>query len=239
MRKLTSIAATLVLMAFALPSLACTNYIITKGASTDGSVMISYSADSHVLYGELYHWNAGTWPAGTLLDIYEWDTGEYLGKIEQAPITYNVIGNINEFQLSIGETTYGGRPELGSQPGAVMDYGSLIYVTLQRAKNAREAIAIMAGLVEKYGYYSSGESFSIADAQEAWIMEMIGKGKEIRVDMKKLQKESVEVRNALKLLKDKIFYSDEAFLEALEKVAGKDFSVTYGKSLISDRKSVV
>ena len=233
MRKLTSIAATLVLMAFALPSLACTNYIITKGASTDGSVMISYSADSHVLYGELYHWNAGTWPAGTLLDIYEWDTGEYLGKIEQAPITYNVIGNINEFQLSIGETTYGGRPELGSQPGAVMDYGSLIYVTLQRAKNAREAIAIMAGLVEKYGYYSSGESFSIADAQEAWIMEMIGKGKEIRVDMKKLQKESAEVRNALKLLKDKIFYSDEAFLEALEKVAGKDFSVTYGKSLIS------
>lgn len=155
---------------------ACTNFLITKGASTDGSVMISYSADSHVLYGELYHWEARTWPEGSMLDIYEWDTGKYLGQIKQARQTYNVVGNINEHQVAIGETTYGGRDELGSQAGAIMDYGSLIYVTLQRAKNAREAIKIMADLVEEYGYYSSGESFSIADPNEVWILEMIGKG---------------------------------------------------------------
>lgn len=155
---------------------ACTNFLITKGASTDGSTMISYSADSHVLYGELYHWQAATWPEGTMLDIYEWDTGKFLGKIKQARQTYNVVGNMNEHQLAIGETTYGGLSELESQSGAIMDYGSLIYVTLQRARNAREAIRIMAELVEEYGYYSSGESFSIADPNEVWIMEMIGKG---------------------------------------------------------------
>jgi dipeptidase len=157
-------------------SQACTNFLITKGASTDGSTMISYSADSHVLYGELYHWAAGKYKAGDSLDIYEWDTGKYLGKIAQVPQTYNVVGNMNEHQLSIGETTFGGREELGSQAGSVMDYGSLIYVTLQRAKTAREAIKIMTDLVAKYGYYSSGESFSIADPNEVWIMEMIGKG---------------------------------------------------------------
>jgi dipeptidase len=155
---------------------ACTNYLITKGASADGSTMISYAADSHVLYGELYHWAAGAYPAGTMMDIYEWDTGKFLGKIEQAERTYNVVGNMNEHQVAIGETTYGGLGELGSQSGAIMDYGSLIYVTLQRAKTAREAIMIMGELVEKYGYYSSGESFSIADKNEVWIMEMIGKG---------------------------------------------------------------
>ncbi len=157
---------------------ACTNFLITKGASTDGSTMISYAADSHVLYGELYHWPAGTWPEGTMMDIYEWDTGKYLGKIKQAPKTYNVVGNMNQFQVAIGETTYGGRPELGTgkQKDAIMDYGSLIYVTLQRAKSAREAIKIMGDLVAEYGYYSSGESFSIADKDEVWIMEMIGKG---------------------------------------------------------------
>lgn len=213
--------------------LACTNYIITKGASTDGSVMISYSADSHVLYGELYHWAAGTWPAGTLMDIYEWDTGDYLGKIEQAPRTYNVIGNMNEFQLAIGETTYGGLPQLGTQPGAIMDYGSLIYVTLQRARNAREAIRVMAELVEKYGYYSSGESFSISDANEAWIMELIGKGKMIKVDPKKLQKEGKDIQKALSALKDKVYYSDGDFVAALEKTAGKEFADRHGKHLIS------
>lgn len=155
---------------------ACTNFLITRGASTDGSTMISYSADSHVLYGELYHWEARTWPEGSMLDIYEWDTGKFLGQIKQARQTYNVVGNINEHQVAIGETTYGGREELGSQDGAIMDYGSLIYVTLQRARNAREAIRIMADLVEEYGYYSSGESFSIADPNEVWILEMIGKG---------------------------------------------------------------
>ena len=157
---------------------ACTNFLITKGASTDGSVMISYAADSHVLYGELYHWPAATWPEGTMLDIYEWDTGKFLGKIEQARETYNVTGNMNEHQVAIGETTYGGRSELGTgkQADAIMDYGSLIYVALQRSKSAREAIKVMAELVAEYGYYSSGESFSVADAEEAWIFEMIGKG---------------------------------------------------------------
>lgn len=157
-------------------SLACTNYLITKGASTDGSTMISYAADSHVLYGELYHWQAATWPEGTMMDVYEWDTGKFLGKIEQAPKTYNVVGNINEFQVSIGETTYGGLKELGSQEGAIIDYGSLIYLTLQRAKNAREAIRMFHYLTSTYGYYSSGESFSIADPNEVWILELIGKG---------------------------------------------------------------
>ncbi len=155
---------------------ACTNFLITKGASADGSTMISYSADSHVLYGELYHWEAATWPEGSMMDIYEWDTGEYLGQIKQTRQTYNVVGNMNEHQVAIGETTYGGRSELGSQPGAIMDYGSLIYIALQRAKSAREAIRVMAELVEEYGYYSSGESFSISDANEVWIMELIGKG---------------------------------------------------------------
>ena len=158
-------------------SSACTNYLITKGASADGSVMISYNADSHVLYGELYHWPAGVWPKGTMMDVYEWDTGKYLGKIEQAHQTYNVIGNMNENQVSIGETTYGGKAELQHQPTATVDYGSLIYLGLQRAKSARDAIKIMTGLVARYGYYSEGESFSIADKNEAWILEMIGKGK--------------------------------------------------------------
>ncbi len=175
------ILAMAMLFAFALfvipqGAKACTNYLITKGASVDGSTMISYAADSHVLYGELYHWPAATWPEGTMMDVYEWDTGKWLGKIEQASRTYNVVGNINEFQLSIGETTYGGRPELGKQEGAIIDYGSLIYITLQRAKNAREAIRTFHELISEYGYYSSGESFSIADPNEVWSLELIGKG---------------------------------------------------------------
>jgi len=155
---------------------ACTNYLVTKGASADGSTMISYAADSHLLYGELYHWPAAKWPAGTMMKVYEWDTGKLLGEIPQANETYNVIGNMNEHQVSIGETTYGGLDTLHSQKGAIMDYGSLIYIALQRSKNAREAIKIMTDLVAQYGYYSSGESFSIADKNEVWIMEMIGKG---------------------------------------------------------------
>ncbi len=166
----------IILLALVYPSLACTNYIVTKGASTDGSVMISYAADSHTLYGELYHWPAQKWPAGSMLDIYEWDTGKYLGQIKQVAETYNVVGNTNEYQVAIGETTYGGREELVN-PEGIMDYGSLIYVTLQRSKTAREAIKVMTDLVAEYGYCSSGESFSIADANEAWILEMIGKGK--------------------------------------------------------------
>ena len=155
---------------------ACTNFLITKGASSDGSTMISYSADSHVLYGELYHWPAAEWDEGAMLEVHEWDTGKHLGQIRQARRTFNVVGNINEHQLAIAETTFGGRKELASQPGAIMDYGSLIYITLQRAANARQAIRIMGELVEEYGYYSTGESFSIADPHEVWILEMIGKG---------------------------------------------------------------
>ena len=153
----------------------CTNFLITKGASKDGSVMITYSADSHVLYGELYYWPAKNWPAGTMVDIYEWDTGKHLGKIPQKAHTYSVVGNMNQHQLSIGETTFGGRSELADSTGMV-DYGTLIYFTLQRAKNAREAICNFSQLVSDYGYASSGESFSIADANEAWILELIGKG---------------------------------------------------------------
>ena len=158
-----------------LSSWACTNLLVGKAASVDGSTMVTYSADSYSLYGELYHWAAATYPANAWLDVREWDTNKYLGKIPQVKQTYNVIGNMNEHQLCIGETTYGGRPELVDSTG-IMDYGSLIYITLQRAKTAREAIQIMTGLVADYGYCSDGESFSIVDKNEVWIMEMIGKG---------------------------------------------------------------
>ncbi len=173
-KKVFSIALFSFLLAF--NTFACTNFLVTKGASVDGSTFITYAADSHVLYGELYYWAAADYPKGTMLDIYEWDTGKFLGKIKQVPHTYSVVGNMNEHSVAIGETTYGGRHELGKQSGAIMDYGSLIYVTLQRAKNAREAIRIIGQLMADYGYYSSGESFSIADPNEVWIMELIGKG---------------------------------------------------------------
>lgn len=153
----------------------CTNFLVGKKASTDGSTIISYSADSYNLYGELYHWPAAKYKPGTMLKVYEWDSGKYLGEIPQALETFNVIGNMNEHQLTIGETTYGGRPEL-KDPNGIIDYGSLIYITLQRAKNAREAIATMTNLVAEHGFYSSGESFSIADPNEVWVLEMIGKG---------------------------------------------------------------
>ena len=158
-------------------SWACTNLLVGKGASTDGSTMVTYSADSYSLYGELYHWPAAVYKEGERLKVYEWDTGKYLGDIAQAKQTYNVIGNMNEHQLCIAETTFTGREELQDTTG-IMDYGSLIYITLQRAKTAREAIQVMAKLVEDYGYYSTGESFSIVDKNEVWIMEMIGKGPE-------------------------------------------------------------
>jgi dipeptidase len=157
-------------------SFGCTNFLITKGATVDGSTMITYAADSHTLYGELYYQPAQDYPAGALRDIYEWDTGKFMGRIPQLAHTYSVVGNMNENQVAIGETTYGGREELSKQSGAIMDYGSLIYVALQRAKTAREAILVIADLMEKYGYASSGESFSISDQNEVWIMEIIGKG---------------------------------------------------------------
>ncbi|NDV67543.1 C69 family dipeptidase [Dysgonomonas sp. 25] len=159
-----------------LPVFPCTNFLVGKAASTDGSTFISYSADSYALYGELYHWPARKYQPGEKLKVHEWDTGKFLGEIDQVERTYNVVGNMNEFQLAIAETTFGGRSEL-ENPEGIIDYGSLIYITLQRAKNAREAIQIMTGLVEKYGYYSGGESFSIADPNEIWILEMIGKGR--------------------------------------------------------------
>ena len=154
---------------------ACSNLIVGKKASFDGSVMVSYNADDYGMFGHLCHYPAGTHPKGSMRQIYDWDSGVYHGEIEEAPVTYNVIGNINEFQLSIGETTYGGREEMVDSTG-ILDYGSLIYVTLQRAKTAREAISVMTSLVEKYCYNSEGETFSICDPNEAWIMEMQGTG---------------------------------------------------------------
>ena len=184
MRKLTiQIFAAIALLINANTGNACTNYLVTKGASVDGSTMITYAADSHYLFGELYFKPAAVYPAGTLMKIYEWDTGKFLGEIPQALQTYSVVGNMNEYQVAIGETTYGGREELQDSTGLI-DYGSLMYIALQRSKSAREAIKVMAELVEKYGYYSSGESFSVADKNEVWIFEMIGKGTDIKVDKK-------------------------------------------------------
>ena len=159
----------------AIESQACTNVIVSKGASVDGSIMISYAADSHLLYGELYFAPAKVWNPGEMLRVNDWDTGKYLGDIPQVSRTYQRVGNMNEHQLLITETTYGGRPEL-EDPKGIMDYGSLIYIALERTKTAREAIDLIVELANTYGYYSSGESFSIADKNEVWIMELIGKG---------------------------------------------------------------
>ena len=153
---------------------ACTNFIITRGASTDGSIMVTYAADSHQLYGCLYKYTPSK-RAAAMMPVYEWDTGKYLGDIPQAEVTYSTVGNMNEHSLIITETTFGGREELVDPEGRV-DYGSLIYIALQRARTAREAIDVIVDLANTYGYASSGESFSIADTEEAWIMELIGKG---------------------------------------------------------------
>lgn len=174
MKKLPLILAGVALTVYGAAS-ACTNFIVTKGASTDGSAMVSYAADSHALYGALYHTLGGKHPSGAMLPVYEWDSGRYLRDIPQAGVTYSTVGNMNEHSLIIGETTYGGRPELADSTGQI-DYGSLIYIALQRARTAREAIATIAELANTYGYASSGESFSIVDPEEAWIMELIGKG---------------------------------------------------------------
>ena len=165
----------LLLTVFIVNAWACTNLIVGKKASADGSVIVSYSADSYGMFGFLCHYPAAINESGVMRDIYEWDTGKYLGQIKEAKQTYNVIGNMNEFQVTIGETTFGGRPELVDSTG-IMDYGSLIYVALQRSRTAKEAIKVMTDLVKEYGYYSSGESFTVADPNEAWILEMIGKG---------------------------------------------------------------
>lgn len=154
---------------------ACTSLLAGRKATADGSTLITYAADSHTLYGSLVYLPAGEYPAGAMLDVKEWDTGKPLGQIPQARSTYAVMGNMNEHQLAITESTWGGRPELVDTTG-ILDYGSLIYISLQRARTAREAIKVMTDLVKKYGYYSSGESFSIADPDEVWVLEMIGKG---------------------------------------------------------------
>ncbi len=169
----------------AVGSYACTNFIVGKKASTDGSVIVSYNADSYGMYGNMFRHIGGTHKSlalslgsskkGEMRKVVEWDTNKYLGEIPQAPLTYNVVGQMNEKQVSITETTFGGRPELADSTGLI-DYGSLIYIALERSTTAREAIKIMTDLVEKYGYCSEGETFSICDKNEAWVMEMMGKG---------------------------------------------------------------
>ena len=175
-RRLAALLA-LSAIAYGRPADACTNILVAKGATADGSTFITYAADSHELYGELYLTAPGSHLAGETRDVHEWDTGKYLGRIAQAPTTWNVVGNMNEHQVAIGETTFSGRKELVDPKGGI-DYGSLMFVALERARTAREAIQVMTGLVAEYGYASSGESFSISDPNEVWILEMIGKGPE-------------------------------------------------------------
>ncbi len=170
--RLSLLATALVAAAYAT---ACTNFIVGKKASVDGSVICSYNADSYGAFMNLAHYPAARHPQGAVRQIYEWDTNKYLGAIPEAEETYNVVGNINEWQVTIGETTYGGREEMVDSTG-VIDYGSLIYIGLQRSKTAREAIQVMTSLAETYGYYSEGETFTICDPNEAWIMEMQGCG---------------------------------------------------------------
>ena len=166
----TMLAATSV-----LASWACTNIIVGTNASVDGSVLVSYSADSYGCYGVMQHFAPGCHPQGSVRPVYDWETNAYKGTIPEAPVTYNVVGNMNEHQVTIAETTFGGREELVDTTG-LLDYGSLIYIALQRSRTAREAIDVMTSLVEEYGYCSEGETFTLADPQEAWIMEMVGKG---------------------------------------------------------------
>ena len=159
----------------AMDAAACTSLVAAKGATADGSVLVTYAADSHNLYGELYRQAAADHPRGAMRPVIEWDTNKRLGEIPEVAHTYSTVGNMNEHGLVIAESTWGGRDELAGT--GMIDYGSLIYITLQRAKTAREAIKVMTQLVKDYGYASSGESFSIADPDEVWVMDLIGKGK--------------------------------------------------------------
>ena len=164
-----------VMLIAATAVMACTNFIVGKKASADGSVFVTYNADSYGAFMPLAHYPAATHQPGEMRKVYEWDTYKYLGEIAEAPQTYNVIGNSNEWQVTIGETTFGGRHEMADSTG-IIDYGSLIYIALQRSKTAREALQIMTSLVEQYGYCSEGETFSVADKDEAWMLEMMGCG---------------------------------------------------------------
>ena len=172
-------------LAIGVYALACTNFIVGKKASVDGSVICSYNADSYGAFMRLAHYPAAKHLKGDMRKIYEWDTNKYLGEIPEAEVTYNVVGNINEWQVTIGETTYGGREEMVDSTGLI-DYGSLIYIGLQRSKTAREAIQVMTSLVEQYGYYSEGETFTICDPNEAWILEMQGCGPDRKVSKERV-----------------------------------------------------
>ncbi len=178
-----SVVCVLASLAAPRPAEACTNFLVTRGASVDGSTMISYSADSHVRYGELYLRRGGTWPAGTTVKLFDRGDARPLGEIPQAAQTYNVIGFMNENQVAIGESTFGGRKELEDKTG-VVDYGSLMFLSMDRARTARDAIRVIAELVAEHGYASTGESFSIGDPDEVWIMEIIGKGTDLVLDRK-------------------------------------------------------
>ncbi len=222
-------------------TLACTNIIVGKKASKDGSVFVSYSADSYGAYGVMQHYNASTHKKGDKRIVRDWETNKYLGEIDEAPITYNVVGNINEFQLTIAETTFGGREELVDTTG-IIDYGSLIYITLQRAKTAREAIKIMDELVNRYGYCSEGETFSIADPNEAFIMEMVGKaGKErgavwvaVRIPDEAVcvHANQSRIHQFLKLPKQQVLYSKDviSFARKMNLYEGKDIDFDFAKT---------
>ena len=175
MRSIRLLFCTMLAATSVLASWACTNIIVGKKASVDGSVLVSYSADSYGCYGVMQHFAPGCHPQGSVRPVYDWETNAYKGTIPEAPVTYNVVGNMNEHQVTIAETTFGGREELVDTTG-LLDYGSLIYIALQRSRTAREAIDVMTSLVEEYGYCSEGETFTLADPQEAWIMAMAGKG---------------------------------------------------------------
>ncbi len=178
MEKSLFIAGLVVLMALGnSPVLACTNFIVTRGASKDGSVLISYAADSHTRYGAIAYYPAADHLPGSRCDVFHYETGKLLGSIPEVAHTYSVVQFMNENQVAIGETTFGGLDSLGSQPGAILDYGSLMRIGLQRSKSARGMIRVMTELIAEYGYATGGESFSISDANEAWIMELIGKGR--------------------------------------------------------------
>ncbi len=231
---------------------ACTNLIAGKKATADGSVMVTYAADSHNLYGMLTHTPAAVHPKGSMRKVVEWDTGKPLGEIPQAPQTYNVVGNINEHQLLIGESTWGGHRELVDTTGkSVIDYGSLIQIALERCKTAREAVQLMGDLVNKYGYASSGESFSIADKNEVWVMEMIGKGAEkgavwiaVRIPDDAISGHANEPRIRKVNMKDKdnVMYSKDVISFARKRgyFNGKDedfsFADAYSKHPASSRR---
>ena len=178
-RLSATVLVSLALLLAPLPAPACTSILVTKGASVDGSTHVTYAADSHELYGELYFAPAGVHPFGATRDVVDWDSGKFLGRIPQPRVTYQRVGNMNEHQVVIAETTWGGRMELRG-PAGIVDYGSLIYIALERAKTAREAIDVMTGLVAEFGYASSGESFSIADPNEAWVVELVGTGEKTK-----------------------------------------------------------